>query len=117
MFVLRVVWSPAARMVLEGTIQVPMGCTVRQALQQLCTGPMPWPTGPCLDTSRLAECGTSLWGRKAGYELVLREGDRLELSRSLRVDPKLARQQRFRQQGSKRAGLFAKRRPGAAAGY
>ncbi|MBW8723026.1 MAG: RnfH family protein, partial [Polaromonas sp.] len=44
-------------------------------------------------------------------------GDRLEIYRGLRVDPKVARRERFNRQGVKRAGLFAKTRAGAKAGY
>jgi putative ubiquitin-RnfH superfamily antitoxin RatB of RatAB toxin-antitoxin module len=43
--------------------------------------------------------------------------DRLEILRALLVDPKEARRLRFNQQGSRAAGLFAKRRQGAKAGY
>jgi len=39
------------------------------------------------------------------------------LWRPLRVDPKLARRERFGQQGARAAGLFARRRPGAKPGY
>jgi putative ubiquitin-RnfH superfamily antitoxin RatB of RatAB toxin-antitoxin module len=48
---------------------------------------------------------------------VLVDGDRLEVYRPLTVDPKVARRQRFVRQGAKTAGLFAKKRPGAKAGY
>jgi sulfur carrier protein len=47
----------------------------------------------------------------------LREGDRVEIYRALRVDPKEARRQRFAGQGAKTAGLFVKKRQGAKAGY
>ena len=36
---------------------------------------------------------------------------------TLRVDPKVARRERFNDQGAKSAGLFTKKRPGAKAGY
>ena len=48
---------------------------------------------------------------------VLREGDRVEVLRELRVDPKVARRERFNQQGARSTGLFARRRPGAKSGY
>jgi putative ubiquitin-RnfH superfamily antitoxin RatB of RatAB toxin-antitoxin module len=48
---------------------------------------------------------------------VLRDQDRVEIYRGLRVDPKVARRERFNRQGAKRAGLFAKTRAGAKAGY
>jgi hypothetical protein len=37
--------------------------------------------------------------------------------RPLKVDPKEARRQRFVKQGTRGAGLFANRRPGAKPGY
>jgi uncharacterized protein len=37
--------------------------------------------------------------------------------RPLLVDPKVARRERFRTQGARAAGLFAKKRPGAKPGY
>ena len=58
-----------------------------------------------------------IWGRKAGPLEVLRDNDRLEIYRPLTVDPKVARRERFRKQGSRATGLFASRRPGAKPGY
>jgi uncharacterized protein len=48
---------------------------------------------------------------------VLSDHDRLEIYRALQIDPKMARRERFKKQGAKSAGLFAKRRPGAKPGY
>ena len=59
----------------------------------------------------------SLWGRRVTLAEPLRDGDRVELSRPLLVDPKVARRERFKSQGSKSAGLFSKRRPGSKPGY
>ena len=58
-----------------------------------------------------------IWGRKTDASRVLAANDRLEIYRPLVVDPKVARRQRFGQQGARSAGLFAKRRPGAKPGY
>jgi uncharacterized protein len=58
-----------------------------------------------------------IWGRKATGSFRLHPGDRVELTRPLTVDPKVARRERFAKQGAKAAGLFAKRRAGAKAGY
>ncbi len=59
-----------------------------------------------------------VWGKKVALSHVLRDQDRLELYRQLTVDPKVARRERFVGQGAKKAaGLFAKRRVGAKAGY
>lgn len=58
-----------------------------------------------------------IWGRRCTLDAVLDDGDRLELYRPLRVDPKEARRERFVGQGVRSAGLFAKRRAGAKPGY
>ena len=49
--------------------------------------------------------------------LQVRDGDRVEIYRDLKVDPKVARRERFRKQGARATGLFAQRRPGAKPGY
>jgi putative ubiquitin-RnfH superfamily antitoxin RatB of RatAB toxin-antitoxin module len=85
----------AARQVQERQLQLDEGATVRDALAA-------WPE---LD---LATLSVGVWGRKAALDCVLRDGDRVELYRSLRVDPKLARRERFRMQGARSAGLFAR---------
>ncbi|TNF61522.1 MAG: RnfH family protein [Burkholderiales bacterium] len=59
----------------------------------------------------------SVWGRKITRHQALRDGDRLEACRPLRVDPKVARRERFVAQGARGSGLFASRRPGSKAGY
>jgi putative ubiquitin-RnfH superfamily antitoxin RatB of RatAB toxin-antitoxin module len=58
-----------------------------------------------------------VWGRRASLKQTLRENDRVEIYRALRVDPKVARRERFTRQGSRSAGLFASKRVGAKAGY
>lgn len=65
----------------------------------------------------LAQGMVGIWGRQTTAHRVLLDQDRLELYRPLVVDPKVARRQRFGQQGARSAGLFAKRRPGAKPGY
>ena len=60
---------------------------------------------------------SAVWGKAVQMDTPLVQGDRLELLRPLLVDPKEARRLRFNQQGSRAAGLFAKRRQGAKAGY
>ena len=59
----------------------------------------------------------AVFGRKLTLDSELFDGDRLDCCRPLRVDPKLARRERFNQQGSRRSGLFARRREGSVAGY
>jgi uncharacterized protein len=109
-----VVFSPAPRTVLEIQLRLPVGTMLSQALAEL-----PWPDrGDVLkDSISDRSVSVGIWGRKAGPETVLREGDRLELYRPLRVDPKVARRERFVGQGARSAGLFAKRRAHSKAGY
>jgi hypothetical protein len=59
----------------------------------------------------------SIWGEPCTLDSVLEPQDRLEVTKPIRVDPKVARRERFKLQGSKAAGLFAKKRAGAKAGY
>ena len=105
-----VVYSPAPREVLESRLALPEGSTVRDAVKASAYVD----TQPALDR---AQATAGVWGRKASWEQVLREGDRVELYRPLLVDPKVARRERFREQGARAAGLFAKKRPGAKQGY
>ncbi len=94
----------------EMTLQLEPGSTVLQALQH---------------GSVLARCSEldvqqldlGIWGRKCSSEQLLRDRDRVEIYRPLLVDPKMARRERFVKQGARRAGLFAKTRPGAKPGY
>lgn len=60
-------------------------------------------------------CG--VWGRVCSLDQALSPGDRVELYRPLKIDPKLARRERFQRQGARGAGLFAVRRPNSKAGY
>lgn len=106
-----VVHSPRAREVVEMPLRVEDGCTVALALQAcgLLASVMSHSEQPM---------GLSVWGRRVTPAHVLRDQDRLELCRALTVDPKVARRERFARQGAKKAaGLFAKHRAGAKAGY
>jgi putative ubiquitin-RnfH superfamily antitoxin RatB of RatAB toxin-antitoxin module len=58
-----------------------------------------------------------IWGRSAAPDTVLAHLDRVEVYRPLKVDPKVARRQRFARQGARTTGLFARQRPGGKAGY
>lgn len=97
--------SPAPRQVREWVLDLPAGATVREALER---SPLPqelpdfWAQSPAV----------FVWGRAASLQQVLRAGDRIELLRGLRVDPKLARRERFKRQGARAAGLFARRQAG-----
>lgn len=96
-----VVWALAPRTVQEVTLDLPDGTTVAQALEATGWNLQPRDTAP-------SGWAASVWGRRVSQEVPLREGDRLELTRPLRVDPKVARRERFQQQGTRAAGLFAR---------
>jgi uncharacterized protein len=104
-----VVYSPAPRVLHEITLTLPAGSRVSDVL------------AACALDARFAEALTEpqvgVWGKKAALSNTLETEDRVEIYRSLRVDPKVARRERFKKQGAKSAGLFAQRRPGAKAGY
>jgi putative ubiquitin-RnfH superfamily antitoxin RatB of RatAB toxin-antitoxin module len=104
------VHSAAAREVTELALQVPEGCTARMALTL--AGWSPLVSG--VEDQSLT---LGIWGRRITQDQLLRDGDRLEVYRSLRVDPKVARRERFVGQGARGTGLFARRKPGSKAGY
>ena len=104
------VYSPAPRVVRELALVLEAEATVEQALQA--SG---WLAELSPTEVHLLEVG--VWGRTVPLSHVLRQDDRVELYRPLKVDPKVARRERFVKQGAKSAGLFAKKRPGAKAGY
>lgn len=105
-----VVYSPEPRRVSEIALSLEAGATVEQAL--LASGLET--LVPSLD---LKKSVIGLWGRKVNLDQVLQERDRVEVYRSLRVNPKTARRERFAQQGSRGTGLFARQRAGGKAGY
>lgn len=107
---IKLVWSPACRQVIEIVMSLAPGTTVAQALSQSEAIELLANVDPVL-----MEVG--VWGRRVERQQVLQDGDRLEIYRPLKVDPKVARRERFSRQGAKTTGLFAKRRPGAKAGY
>jgi putative ubiquitin-RnfH superfamily antitoxin RatB of RatAB toxin-antitoxin module len=100
--------ASAPRTVHEVELDLPAGCTVAQALEA---------SGWTARFPDLMSLPTGIWNRRASPGDVLREGDRLEVYRRLRVDPKVARRERFAGQGARGAGLFSRRRPGAKPGY
>ena len=96
--------SPAPGEVQEHCLRLPFPATVADALQ---AAGLAWQEGQA--------CG--IWGRVCDTATGLYPGDRVELYRPLTVDPKVARRERFAQQGAGRSGLFAKRRANSKAGY
>jgi putative ubiquitin-RnfH superfamily antitoxin RatB of RatAB toxin-antitoxin module len=112
-------WSLQPRQVHEQTLSVPAGSTVEAVvdagMRQLEQAPDA-PVSP-VQQAQLKFLTPGIWGRKAEWHVLVSEGDRVELYRALKVDPKVARRQRFKRQGKGRTGLFANRKRGAAAGY
>ena len=104
-------YSPAPRIVHELVLTLPEGSKLRDALIA------------SADDARFADLQAAttfewgVWGRKASLAQTLHDLDRVEAYRPLRVDPKVARRERFAKQGARTSGLFAKRRPGAKPGY
>jgi putative ubiquitin-RnfH superfamily antitoxin RatB of RatAB toxin-antitoxin module len=75
-----VVRSPGPRCVKSERLVLPAGSTVADALK--------------LAEAEIGACTVAVWGRRALPQQTLRDGDRIELLRSLRVDPKEARRLR-----------------------
>ena len=98
-----VVFSPEPRAVREWRVVLPQGSTVKDAI-----------AGSGLRSEfadiDLDALGVGVWGRKAAPRQLLRDRDRVEVYRPLIVDPKVARRERFRKQGARAAGLFARKR-------
>lgn len=103
-------YAPLPRQVHELRLQVPAGSTVAQALHL---------SGWLQRFPELAsdEVTLGIWGKPTQPDAILRPHDRLECYRALRVDPKVARRERFNRQGARQAGLFSQRRSGAKPGY
>jgi putative ubiquitin-RnfH superfamily antitoxin RatB of RatAB toxin-antitoxin module len=100
-----VVYSPAPRDVHEWQLDLPAGATVRDAIHA------------CGVQARFAQIDAhhavvGIWGREVAFDEALRDLDRVEIYRPLKVDPKVARRERFRRQGARTAGLFARKRQG-----
>ncbi len=91
-----VVCSLAPRSVSEVALSLSDGSTVADAVKQ-CGLEMP------------EDFDVGVWNHKATRTQLLRPHDRVEIYRTLMVDPKVARRERFKQQGKGRTGLFAKK--------
>jgi putative ubiquitin-RnfH superfamily antitoxin RatB of RatAB toxin-antitoxin module len=98
-----VAFSPEPRDVREWNFELPVGSTVADAIAA---------SGLRTEFPRLELEGltVAVWSRKAAMDHVLRDRDRVEICRPLKVDPKVARRERFRKQGARAAGLFARKR-------
>jgi putative ubiquitin-RnfH superfamily antitoxin RatB of RatAB toxin-antitoxin module len=104
-----VLYSPHAREVHEWQLTLSSGATLLQSLRA--SG-----VDEFVTEAELADLSVGVWGRKAQLNHVLREHDRVEVYRPLRIEPKLARRERFRRQGVRAAGLFARGKSDKATG-
>ena len=109
-----VTYAPAQRLAEEWLLELPEDSTVQLAIEQSGVQSV-FPEIPEL-LSR-GDLSLGIWGRSCRPDQVLMDQDRVEIYRALRVDPKVARRERFKVQGVKRAGLFSKIRDGGKAGY
>jgi len=84
-----VAYSPAAQRVDQVVLSLPSGATVQDALAA---------SGLLQRHGEidLALNKVGVWGRLRPLDSPLREGDRVEVYRPLKVDPKEARRQRYR---------------------
>ncbi len=103
-------YASGPREVHEQVVELAGGSSVEQAVDAAGW----WQAFPELVTS---DVSWGIWGRTVALDAGLRDGDRVEVCRPLRVDPKVARRERFSGQGARGTGLFSKRRPGSKAGY
>ncbi len=101
---IEVVWVDAQGSVQERSLLLELGACLEDAF------------AAChLTVNDLHGCG--VWGRVKALDQPLQDGDRVELYAPLKVDPKVARRERFARQGARSAGLFASRRANSKAGY
>jgi putative ubiquitin-RnfH superfamily antitoxin RatB of RatAB toxin-antitoxin module len=100
------------------SLQVPEGSTVQDVLEQgVAQFQQDKPSSDSASLLSLQFQQPGVWGKKVPWTHGVKADDRVELYRPLKVDPKVARRQRFKRQGKGRTGLFAKRKSGSAAGY
>ena len=85
--------SVAPREVQRVRLQVPAGSTVRDAL--MACGLMSHVPGLSLEAVTAGQWAVGVWGRKERPGHPLRDQDRIEIVRSLVVDPKEARRLRY----------------------
>ena len=102
--------SPAPRETFEQVLELAEGATVRDAV--LASG-----LSQAFPQFDWASMTPGIWGRAVEWTHCVSDLARVELCRPLTVDPKVARRERFRQQGARGTGLFAHRRKGGKAGY
>jgi uncharacterized protein len=90
-----VVYAAGPHDVRMAALSVRVGATVVDAIRQsgLLEG---------VDSMQIDALKPAIWGHAAEFDARLRDGDRVELTRGLLVDPKEARRQRYRRDGVRR---------------
>ena len=91
----QVSYSPAPRQVDQVALDLPEGSTVADALR----------ASGLLERHGLAldeNLSVGIWTKARPLDSLLREADRVEIYRGLKVDPKEARRQRYRKQPAKK---------------
>ncbi|MCG3190034.1 MAG: Protein RnfH [Burkholderiaceae bacterium] len=84
-----VVLAAAPHDVRQVTLRLPAGSTVADALRA--SGLL-----DALSAAQADSLQTGIWSRAAALDALLRDGDRVELTRALQVDPREARRLRVR---------------------
>lgn len=90
-----VVYAAAPHDVRQVSLRLRAGSTLADALRE-----SRLLDGLAADQADALQAG--IWGRAAALATPLRDGDRVELTRGLQVDPKEARRQRYRRDGVRR---------------
>lgn len=99
---IEVVYAAAPHDVRAVSLELPEGATLADALRA--SGLLEGLSDEAADALQ-----PGIWGRAATLDTPLRAGDRVELTRGLRVDPKEARRQRYRRDGVRGKARNAKR--------
>ncbi|MDE2400975.1 MAG: RnfH family protein [Burkholderiales bacterium] len=99
MIQVEVAFSPAPRQVELVALIVPVGTSLQQAL--LTSGLFDRVAGLSVGAIRSGDLAVGVWGRRSTLGHILHEGDRVEVYRALKVDPKEARRLRYRAHGEK----------------
>ena len=104
----------APRETREWILEMPEGALVADALRACDALP---PSSSSASAGEAVAPLVGVWGRAVALEARLQHLDRVEVYRPLKVDPKVARRERFARQGARSTGLFARQRPGGKSGY
>ena len=94
---IELVVAPVPRQTQQFALQLEQGSTLADALASVATELASWNT-PVHEGLQNGAYIPSIWGKLKSHDTLLKEGDRIELTRGLKVDPKEARRQRFQKQ-------------------